>query len=76
NKATIEIPPRFCDMAPIGPISASVKQATLERDWTGSQGLAEDVLRYGAWMREQAIQSIGHLYPKADLPKELGGGKA
>lgn len=31
---------------------------------------------YGEWMRERAFERIGHLYPKIDLPKEHGGGKA
>jgi putative DNA methylase len=44
--------------------------------WTGARGLADDVRYYGQWMREQAIERIGHLYPKALLPKELGGGEA
>ena len=27
-------------------------------------------------MRERALERIGHLYPKVDLPKEHGGGEA
>jgi putative DNA methylase len=30
--------------------------------------LAEDVRRYGQWMRDEAERRIGHLYPKAKLP--------
>ena len=40
------------------------------------KALAEDVKYYGEWMREQAFERIGHLYPQVDLPKEHGGGKA
>lgn len=64
NKAMIEIPPKFAGSAPIGPRPADEKQTTIDTDWPGATGLAEDVRRYGHWMREQALQRIGHLYPK------------
>ena len=35
--------------------------------WPGATGLAEDVRRYGKWMRDEAEKRIGHLYPKAKL---------
>jgi len=41
--------------------------------WRGAQGLSEDVHYYGKWMRDEAEKKIGHLYPKAKLPKEQGG---
>jgi putative DNA methylase len=44
--------------------------------WSGAKGLAEDVRRYGYWMREEAFKRIGHLYPQVDLPAEYGGSKA
>lgn len=40
-------------------------------DWTGARGLAEDVRRYGAWMREEAQKRIGHLYPQVEITPEL-----
>ena len=40
-------------------------------DWSGARGLAEDVRRYGAWMREEAHQRIGHLYPTIRITPEL-----
>lgn len=64
NKAMIEIPPRFAGCAPVGPRLAHDRQADHAQDWRGARGLAEDVRRYGAWMRAQAEQRIGHLYPK------------
>jgi putative DNA methylase len=67
NKAMIEIPPRFAGRAPVGPRLAGDKQGKLIEDWSGARGLAEDVRRYGAWMREQAQQRIGHLYPKSEV---------
>jgi len=44
--------------------------------YRGAQGLAEDVRYYGQWMRDEAEQRIGRLYPKVKLPKEQGGGEA
>ena len=80
NKAMIEIPPKFAGRAPVGalPPATGKKDATHEMhtSWTGAKGLAEDVRRYGAWIREEAFKRIGHLYPQVDLPKESGGGKA
>ncbi len=76
NKALIEIPPKFAGRAPVGPVPEGEKQPKLNRKWPGATGLAEDVRRYGAWMREQAWGRIGHLYPEVDLPQSEGGGKA
>lgn len=67
NKAMIEIPPRFAGRAPVGPRVAGDKQGKLSEDWSGTRGLAEDVRRYGAWMRSEAERRIGHLYPKIEV---------
>lgn len=71
NKAMIEIPPKFAGRAPVGPKLAGDKQGKLSEDWSGARGLAEDVRRYGAWMREQAQQRIGHLYPQIEVTSEM-----
>lgn len=77
NKAMIEIPPKFAGRAPVGPEIAvdkgSKKGATRDafEDWSGAKGLAEDVRRYGAWMREEAEKRIGHLYPKIEVTAEI-----
>lgn len=79
NKAMIEIPPKFAGRAPVGPapeLKGKASQEMFTKTWKGAQGLAEDVRRYGAWMRAEAHKRIGHLYPQVDLPSELGGGKA
>ena len=76
NKTMIQIPPRFAGRGPVGPIPPDEKQSKMIQDWSGAKGLAEDVRRYGAWMREEAIKRIGHLYPQVDLPNAQGGGKA
>lgn len=73
NKAMIEIPPKFANRPPIHP---DQDKETVGRDWRGAEGLAEDVRYYGQWMRDEAFRRVGHLYPKAELPKELGGGEA
>jgi len=44
-------------------------------DWPGATGLAEDVRRYGHWMREQAERRIGHLYPKVKITREMIEGR-
>ncbi|MEL0169932.1 MAG: DUF1156 domain-containing protein, partial [Pseudomonadaceae bacterium] len=77
NKAMIEIPPKFAGRAPVGPEIAadkgSKKRATRDafEDWSRAQGLAEDVRRYGAWMREEAQKRIGHLYPQIEVTAEM-----
>jgi putative DNA methylase len=62
TKALIEIPPKWAGRPPVHPDAGG------RTTWTGAQGLAEDVRRYGAWMRDEAERRIGHLYPEATLP--------
>lgn len=79
NKAMIEIPPRFAGRPPVGPVPEGEEyQKGLDesKKWPGTTGLAEDVRRYGIWMRNEAYKRIGHIYPEVDLPEEHGGGKA
>ncbi|MBF6022966.1 DUF1156 domain-containing protein [Lysobacter niastensis] len=77
NKAMIEIPPRFTGRAPVGPEvaveKASRKKATRDvfEDWSGARGMAEDVRRYGSWMRAEAEQRIGHLYPQIEVTTQM-----
>ena len=71
NKAMIEIPPKFAGRAPVGPKLAVDKQGKLSEDWSGARGLAEDVQRYGDWMRKEAAQRIGHLYPQVEVSAEM-----
>ena len=75
TKALIEIPPKFANLPPVHPDARRGVGGT--GAWKGAAGLAEDVRRYGAWMRDEAERRIGHLYPKvARCPKEQGGGEA
>ncbi|GKG92113.1 hypothetical protein CE91St38_01210 [Desulfovibrionaceae bacterium] len=69
NKAMIEIPPKFAGCAPIGPATRGGKTEALQ--WPGASGLAEDVRRYGAWMRTEAQKRIGHLYPQVEITPEM-----
>ncbi|MFL6110535.1 MAG: DUF1156 domain-containing protein [Catenulispora sp.] len=64
NKALIEIPPKWAGRPPVFPGAAESRMG----DWPRATGLAEDVRRYGQWMRDEAEKRIGHLYPKAKLP--------
>ncbi len=75
TKALIEIPPKFANKSPVNP-DARKQQKVHAGGWKGAQGLAEDVRYYGQWMRDEAEKRIGHLYPKARLPPEIGGGEA
>jgi putative DNA methylase len=63
TKALIEVPPRFAGQPPIFPRAKGSRMS-----WPGATGLAEDVRRYGQWMRGEAEKRIGRLYPKAKLP--------
>lgn len=72
GKAMIEIPPKFKDQKPVHPGEPHAGHG----GYRNAQGLSEDVKYYGEWMRERAWERIGYLYPKVDLPKEYGGGKA
>jgi putative DNA methylase len=71
TKALIEIPPKFAGLPPVNPEwrtkSKEEKAATV---WQGAHGLAEDVRHYGKWMRDEAEERIGHLYPKVKITKE------
>src|SRR6266542_2653507 len=71
NKAIIEIPPKFAGRTPVGPIPRDDKQTTIPQIWPGASGLAEDVRRYGVWMRAEAQKRIGHLYPQVEVTTEM-----
>ncbi len=63
NRAQIDIPARFSDRPPVSPDAAA--RVT---PWHGAEGLAEDVRRYGKWVRDEAFKRIGHLYPNVVGP--------
>jgi putative DNA methylase len=63
NKALVEIPPKWLNRPPTFPNAAASRLG----DWPRATGLAEDVRRYGEWMRDEAKNRIGNLYPSAKL---------
>jgi putative DNA methylase len=73
NKAMIEIPPKFAGRVPVGPIPTDKRGERLDlpKQWPGATGLAEDVCRYGKWMRAEAQKRIGHLYPPVEITAEM-----
>ena len=70
NKAMIEIPPKFAGKAPVNPTSQE-EISLVKKPRRGAEGLAEDVRYYGEWMRDQAQEKIGHLYPKIEVTREM-----
>src|SRR5207247_3363258 len=58
-KAMIEIPPKFAGKPPVNPEARGGKRL-MQAQWTGAQGLADDVRYYGKWMRDEAEKRIGH----------------
>ena len=71
NRACLEIVPRWLNHDPVNP-----DQQSMQGGWPGATGLAEDVRYYGDRIRNMAIERVGHLYPKAALPDDMGGGEA
>lgn len=57
TKAATEIPAKFADCSPVNRVS-------IEKRYSGTQGLAEDVAYYGDWLREKAYEKLKGLYPK------------
>ena len=66
----IEIPPKFAGRPAVNPESQA-EQTVVAKTWRGAQGLAEDVRHYGRWMREEAENRIGHLYPPVEITPAL-----
>ena len=63
----IEIPPKFAGKPPVHPEA----REPARRPGAARPGLAEDVRRYGAWMRDEAYKRIGHLYPPIEITEEM-----
>jgi len=71
DKALVEIPPKFAKHPPVNPDMRA--RALGGEGWIGVHGLAEDIRYYGKWMRDEAQERIGYLYPNVALSKEHGG---
>ena len=70
NKAKIEVPPKFAGRPPVNP-QAHAEKRLMKEIWRGAEGLAEDVRYYGRWMRDEAENRIGHLYPKVLITQKM-----
>lgn len=70
NKAMIEIPPKFAGRPPVHPDARQDKDL-FAKEWKGAAGLAEDIRRYGQWMRGEAFKRIGNLYPEIEITKPM-----
>jgi putative DNA methylase len=75
TKAMIEIPPKFADKPPVNPDRRS-EQSLDQRQWCGTEGLAEDVRYYGQVVRDEAEKRIGHLYPKIEITAAMAKERA
>src|SRR5665213_369882 len=76
NKSKIEIPPKFLGRNPVGHSEIDLNgQLDIKKEWAGNSGLAEDVRRYAAWMRKEAIRRIGNLYPLLKITPEVAKGR-
>jgi putative DNA methylase len=69
NKAMLEIPSKFSNLAPVNP--ASKISQSFSGSWTAAQGLAEDVRYYADWMRNQAFIRIGNFYPELTIDEKF-----
>lgn len=63
EKALVEFPPKFSGRAPVHP--AATRRVS---SWVRAEGLAEDIRRYGNWLRDEAFSRIGNLYPEVIVP--------
>ena len=79
TKALIELPHQFQGRPSVNPdndpmgITVGKGRNARQVPWRGAAGLANDIRYYGRWMRERALERIGHLYPMVKLPD---GGEA
>jgi putative DNA methylase len=73
QKALLQYPQQFAGIPPVNPQSRRERAKGAHWHGTAAEGLMEDIAAYGEWIRRQAIERIGHHYPKA---KVAGGGHA
>jgi putative DNA methylase len=74
NTAMLQIPSQFSGTPPVNPEARSARSKL--STWAGAQGIAEDVLHYGRWMKEEAQRRIGHLYPSVAVTNEIARSRA
>lgn len=71
NKAMIEIPPKFAGRPPVNPQARAEIARSGGWHGKGAAGLAEDVRYYSQWMRDEAENRIGGLYPEIEVTAEI-----
>jgi putative DNA methylase len=74
NKCNLELAPRWRNHPPINPEDRGKIGGSTA--WQGADGLAADIRYFGRIVHERTLKRIGHLYPKARLPKGHNGGDA
>lgn len=65
EKALLEIPSRFANRPPISIATEALFDK--KQTWTGSKGLAEDILFFGQSLLEKAKSELSDLYPEVQL---------
>ena len=70
NSAMIDIPPRFAGRVPVNP-DAQADQSLIQREGKGAEGLADDIRFYGKWVRDEAEERIGQLYPTIEVTDQI-----
>ncbi len=75
TRALAAFPQRFANSQPISPTTSGSRIAA-PKAWTGARGLAEDIRYYGAQLRSEAEDCVGHLYPPIELRGSAGQHKA
>lgn len=69
GKSMIEIPSKFANCYPVH------QEIHTQNHYRNAQGLAENVKHYSEWMKNEAWNRIGHLYPRAPSSQKAGGGQ-
>ena len=75
NRALVDFPARFAGRNPVGPRSEGANQSSLVDDWTGAKGIAEDIQRYGEWVRTEAKKRVGSLYPQVEITASMAANR-
>lgn len=71
-KAMLESAVRFSGRSPIGPLDKNQAPSSLEeKQWQGTSGVAEDIMRYGQWFINRIQKKLGRLYPGVEISSEI-----
>lgn len=73
NKCNLELAPRWSGHPPVNPNDR--EKIGGADGWSGTHGLAADLRHYAGRIGRKLSEAIGHLYPAATLPEELGHGQ-